>query len=112
MQAKTLGQREKELQALLATPAGRAELEALACRYGASNGRPRPKGTSPPSSSGSFQPVSSLPSSASTARRPPAWRAPSRELRQAVTPQAPAQAVMPAVAANQGPGLATRWGTP
>jgi hypothetical protein len=30
---KTLAQRQKELQALLATPAGREELQALAARY-------------------------------------------------------------------------------
>ena len=38
---KTLRQREKELQALLATPEGRAHLEALAGRYGAATGRHR-----------------------------------------------------------------------
>jgi hypothetical protein len=43
MQAtKTLLEREKELQALLATPKGKAQLEALAARYYASGGRSRP----------------------------------------------------------------------
>ena len=39
---KTLAQREKELQVLLATPAGRAELEALDSRYSAASGKVRP----------------------------------------------------------------------
>jgi hypothetical protein len=39
---KTLAEREKELQALLATPDGKAHLEALAARYGAATGRHRP----------------------------------------------------------------------
>ena len=39
---QTLPQREKELQALLATPAGRAELEELDSRYGAASGKVRP----------------------------------------------------------------------
>jgi hypothetical protein len=43
---KTLPQREKELQALLATSEGKAELEALATRYYASGGRSRPSRTS------------------------------------------------------------------
>ena len=43
---KTLPQREKELQALLATSEGKADLEALAARYYASGGRFRPPGTS------------------------------------------------------------------
>jgi hypothetical protein len=38
---KTLPVREKELQSLLATPEGRAELEALAARYYAAGGRAR-----------------------------------------------------------------------
>lgn len=42
---KTLQQREKELQALLSTPEGQAELEALASRY-AVGGRCRPPRTS------------------------------------------------------------------
>jgi hypothetical protein len=47
MQAtKTLAQREKELQALLATSEGKAQLEALAARYYASGGRFRPPRTS------------------------------------------------------------------
>jgi hypothetical protein len=41
-QKKTLPQREKELQALLLTPAGRAELGQLEARYAAAGGRPRP----------------------------------------------------------------------
>ena len=40
---KSLPQREKELQSLLATSAGRDELEELACRYGAADGRIRPE---------------------------------------------------------------------
>ena len=40
---KTLRQREKELQALLATAEGRAELEGLAFRYGTASGRAKPK---------------------------------------------------------------------
>jgi len=43
---RTLPQREKELQDLLATPAGSLELQALAARYFAVNGRPRPPSTS------------------------------------------------------------------
>jgi hypothetical protein len=43
---KTLAQRQKELQALFATPAGRAELEALVSRYAAASGRLRPGGAS------------------------------------------------------------------
>jgi hypothetical protein len=43
---KTLPQREKELQSLLATPAGRQELQELESRYHAAGGRPRPAGTS------------------------------------------------------------------
>ena len=43
---KSLPQREKELQSPLSTPAGRAELEALASRYGAAGGRVRPEGAS------------------------------------------------------------------
>jgi hypothetical protein len=46
MQAKTLDERQRELRALLATPDGREELEALATRYHAANGRPRYEGTS------------------------------------------------------------------
>ena len=40
---KTLHQREKELQALLATPEGRDELHALEARYSAAGGAVRPK---------------------------------------------------------------------
>jgi hypothetical protein len=43
---KTLRQREKELQSLLATPAGREELQELESRCYASGGRPRPARTS------------------------------------------------------------------
>jgi hypothetical protein len=43
---KTLPQREKELQALLATQAGREELRELAARYAAAGGRVRPERTS------------------------------------------------------------------
>ncbi len=43
---KTLQEREKELQALLVNPAGREELQKLASRYNAANGKPRPRGTS------------------------------------------------------------------
>jgi hypothetical protein len=43
---KTLPVREKELQALLATPAGRKELQELESRYHATDGRMRPTGTS------------------------------------------------------------------
>jgi hypothetical protein len=44
---KTLPQREKELQALLATSAGKEELQALAARYQETTGRLRATGTSP-----------------------------------------------------------------
>ena len=43
---KTLQQREKELQALLATEAGREELRGLAASYQEAGGRVRPEGTS------------------------------------------------------------------
>jgi hypothetical protein len=43
---KTLQQREKELQSLLANPAGRKELQELASRYCAAGGKLRPAGTS------------------------------------------------------------------
>jgi len=39
---KTLPQREKELQALLASPSGRKELEALEAQYQAASGKGRP----------------------------------------------------------------------
>ena len=45
-QTKTLQQREKELRSLLATPAGREELQELASRYQAASGKLRPAGTS------------------------------------------------------------------
>jgi len=38
---KTLREREKELQSLLATPAGRAELQQLESRYSEASGRPK-----------------------------------------------------------------------
>ena len=43
---KTLREREKELQTLLATPEGRADLEDLASRYYDAGGRARPPRTS------------------------------------------------------------------
>ena len=43
---KSVRQREKELQALLATPAGRKELEELESRYQEASGRPKPGRTS------------------------------------------------------------------
>jgi hypothetical protein len=39
---KTLSQREKELQSLIAHPAGRKELQELEFRYHAAGGRVRP----------------------------------------------------------------------
>jgi hypothetical protein len=39
---KTLAQRQKELQALQATPAGRKELQALGARYQTASGDVRP----------------------------------------------------------------------
>jgi hypothetical protein len=42
----TFQEREKELRALLATPAGRIQLEELACRYYAAGGTLRPAHTS------------------------------------------------------------------
>ncbi len=45
-QKKTLQERTKELQCLLATEKGRAELQDLVFRYGASNDRVRPERTS------------------------------------------------------------------
>jgi hypothetical protein len=39
---KSLQQREQELRALLATPAGRHELEELVACYDAANGRVKP----------------------------------------------------------------------
>ena len=38
---KTLAQRQAELQALLATPEGKAELQSLESRYAEASGRPR-----------------------------------------------------------------------
>ncbi len=43
---KTLQLREKELQALLATTAGRDELQGLVARYHAAGGKERPEGAS------------------------------------------------------------------
>ena len=43
---KTLQEREQELRPLLATPAGRDELQELASRYYAASGRLQPAGTS------------------------------------------------------------------
>jgi hypothetical protein len=43
---KTLQQREKELQVLLATPAGRTELQEIEARYQATGGSSRPQSTS------------------------------------------------------------------
>jgi hypothetical protein len=40
---KTLAEREAELCAMLGTPEGRAQLEALADRYAAADGGVRPK---------------------------------------------------------------------
>jgi hypothetical protein len=46
MPTTTLQEREKELRALLATPAGGIQLEELACRYSAAGGKLRPARTS------------------------------------------------------------------
>ena len=43
---KNLQEREKELQTLLATPAGRKELQELASRYHEASGKLRPARTS------------------------------------------------------------------
>ena len=43
---KTLPERERELQALLATQAGRAELQEMESRYSAAGGALRPGGAS------------------------------------------------------------------
>jgi hypothetical protein len=43
---KPLQERQKELQALLATPAGQKELQELESRYGQASGRLKPRGTS------------------------------------------------------------------
>ena len=40
---KTLAQREMELQALIATPSGRAQIQELSLRYGEASGRLRPE---------------------------------------------------------------------
>ena len=45
-QPKTLQQRQRELQALLATPQGRVQLEEMASGYAAAGGRVRLMGTS------------------------------------------------------------------
>ena len=39
---KTLAERQTELRALLATPAGKAELHDLESRYAEASGKPRP----------------------------------------------------------------------
>jgi hypothetical protein len=39
---KTLAERQTELQSLLATPAGHAELQVLESRYAKASGKPRP----------------------------------------------------------------------
>src|SRR3954466_14299230 len=44
--SKTLGQREEELRSLMASPQGRADLEALAARYERAGWRSRPSGKS------------------------------------------------------------------
>jgi hypothetical protein len=46
MEKKTLQQREKELQLLLANPAGRKELQEIEARYKAAGGRMKPPKTS------------------------------------------------------------------
>jgi hypothetical protein len=43
---KTLQEREKELRLLVATPAGRAEVQELASRYFAASGKLKPAGRS------------------------------------------------------------------
>ena len=43
---KTLHERESELQALIGTPSGRNELEAMAANYQAAGGKSRPPRTS------------------------------------------------------------------
>lgn len=46
LQENTIQQRERELQALLATAAGREDLQELACRYAKASGRLHPPGKS------------------------------------------------------------------
>ena len=46
-QAKSRDEREKELQALIATSAGRAELERLVARYQSEGGSHKPERASP-----------------------------------------------------------------
>lgn len=46
LQTRTLQQREKDLQTLLATEAGRKKLHDLASRYAAMSGKLRPAGKS------------------------------------------------------------------
>ena len=46
LQKKTLQEREKDLQALLATEAGRKEIQDLASQYAAESGKLRPSGKS------------------------------------------------------------------
>ena len=46
IQKKNLQQRQQELQVLIATPAGREELQKLASRYAAESGKLKPAGKS------------------------------------------------------------------
>ena len=46
LQRKTLQEREKELQALLANPLGRKELQELESRYRAESGKMKPANSS------------------------------------------------------------------
>jgi hypothetical protein len=43
---KTLHERENELRSLLATPAGREEIQKLTAQYSAATGKPKLAGTS------------------------------------------------------------------
>jgi len=43
---KTLQEREKELQSLIATPSGRQQIQELASGYNMASGKLRPAGTS------------------------------------------------------------------
>jgi hypothetical protein len=43
---KTLQEREKELQSLIASPSGRQQIQELASRYNSTSGKLRPSGTS------------------------------------------------------------------
>jgi hypothetical protein len=46
LEKSTLQQRERELQSLLATSAGREELQQLACKYASMSGKLHPPGKS------------------------------------------------------------------